>query len=71
MILINGWEFDFKTMIAYRGLDEKALMFRGNGDIGRRYKHEIRKFFDEPEEHFNDVIQREYLNYTFENQILV
>jgi len=70
MILINSWEFDFSKMMAYRGLQELTLHVRANGSIGRQYKHELRKFFDEPEDHYNDTIDRAYLDHTFEHQIL-
>ncbi len=58
MIHINGWDFDFENMVAHDKRDHhklahlktKDLIVRGNGTIGRRYKHELRKFFDPPEE---------------------
>lgn len=71
MVLINSWEFDFKRMIAFRGLQELTLHDRGNGTIGRRYRQETRKFFNPPEDHHNNTIDNAYINYLFETQILI
>ncbi len=70
MIMINNWEFDFEKMMAYRGLQEITIHNRGNGCICRQYKHELRKFFDPPEDHHNDTIDRAYMDFVFEKQIL-
>ena len=70
MILINGWYFNFSKMMAYRGLNELTLHVRANGSIGRQYKHQLRNFFDPPEDHHNDIIDRAYMDFIFEHQIL-
>lgn len=77
--LINGWHFDFKNMTATRvAIWENPsfprtveLQIRGNGTIGKRYKHDLRKFFDKPEDNYNDIIDSAYIDYLFEKEILV
>ena len=71
MKLINGWYFDFKAMLAIRKnnyYDQRALIAIGSppsilkGPITTNSKT-FTNFFCEPEDHFNNVIDREYHEY--------
>lgn len=83
--LINGWYFDFHHMMANRqekwkhgisnghGLHHKFL-YDIEGSIRKFSAHEsvfaYIPFFDPPEEHYNDAINRAYTDYLFETQVL-
>lgn len=71
MKLINGWYFDFKVMIAFRKnnfYDKRALIVVGTPPSILKSRMDSPRrtygnFFDEPEDHFNNVIDREYHEY--------
>jgi hypothetical protein len=71
MKLINGWYFDFKTMTAFRkgnSYDKRVLMAVGTPPSILKSRVDSSKriygnFFCEPEDHFNNVIDREYHEY--------
>lgn len=68
MVLINGWFFDFKAMIAFRkgnSYDKRGLVAVGTPPslLKRRMDYPgnpLTNFFSEPEDHFNHNIDRAY-----------
>lgn len=84
MVLINSWYFCFKTMMAHR--DPKWKHFSAGPNNHKPIKvifdgsivdypsqsgpHGVGPFFRPPEDYFNEVIQREYMSYVFEQEVL-
>jgi hypothetical protein len=80
MIKVNGWKFDFKLMRATkwngRGLDGVQIMNIDyfDGFILKRpasANHSWSVFFTHEEKHYNNDVLRAYIDYTFEQDILI
>lgn len=84
--LINNWYFDFKHMRAHRAKKwvhyqscQISMIYLEMGDDGKIYKADQHsplgwdqmEFFDEPEVNYNEDINRAYIDYLFETQVLI
>jgi len=81
-MLINSWHFDFENMIARRSktwphydpaniMSNYRLLIAVDSEIKIKRKDRLEEFFCEPEDNYNEAINRAYLDYLFEKQILV